>query len=110
MWNTISKILNILLGLWVFYLYVENRRLKGFEIDKDIKLTELEIEKLTKDHQMNFQARLSASYSFDYSELPYKRLIKNGLEDNEYENKIKELKTKLQHLKRLKRYRWIFSK
>jgi len=46
MWNVISIIFNVILFGWTIYLYLENRKLRGFEIDKNIKLKKREIEEL----------------------------------------------------------------
>ena len=87
--DVLSKILNIILGLSAIYLYLENRKLKGFEIGRDIKLKEIEIEELF---------RLSNEFCLDKDvwHMRQNNLIKSNIE--------------LKHLKRLKKYRWIFSK
>jgi len=90
-WDTFSKFLNLLLGLWVFYLYLENRKLKGLEIDKDIKIKEIEIE--------DFK---------NYTRTP--EYIVKEVRGNLYENKLDKLNAELEHLKKIKRYKWIFSK
>lgn len=48
--TTFSYILNIILGLLTIYFYFENRRLKGFEIDKEIKLKEIAVKELERQH------------------------------------------------------------
>lgn len=49
MWNVsfiISIIFNVILFIWTIYFYLENRKLRGFEIDKNIELKNIEIKEL----------------------------------------------------------------
>lgn len=109
MWDILSKILNIILGLLTIYFYLESRKLKGFEIDKNIKLKEIEIEELKrwypkkKEDLDNEMAKRGPTFSS----------IRNKAErdlEQEYKNKLDKLEAKLTYLKKLRRYKWIFSK
>lgn len=86
MWDIFSIILNIILGLSAIYLYLENRKLKGFEIDRDIELKEIEIVELSR----RSNEILDGWYV--------------------YQNSFNKIEAELNYLKRLKKYRWIFSK
>lgn len=109
MWDTFSTILNIILGILTVYFYLENTKLKGFEIDRDIELKKIEIDELvmwyTKrkeelDNEMADRGLTSSS-------------IRNEANDNlikEYKNKCNKLRAELDYFKRLKKYKWIFSK
>jgi predicted ATP-binding protein involved in virulence len=98
MWNIISIILNILLGLGGFYLYLENKKLKRFEIDKNIKLKEIEI----REQQEEYQNRLNDPvWSYNFKWRDYER---------EKTNIIDKLNAELEHLKKLKKYKWLFGK
>jgi hypothetical protein len=90
MWDKFSTILNIILGLSSIYLYLENRRLKGFEIDRDIELKEIELQELNQ--------RGPGTAAFYHEE------------GKNYCISLNKINAELNHLKRLKKYRWIFSK
>jgi hypothetical protein len=112
MWNVISLIsiiFNVILFVWTFYYYLENRKLRGFEIDKNIELKDLEIKELKE------------WYKKEEKELPEKlqsegRLTTGFRKEEEeklklkYENKKTILKAELKYLKKLKKYKWLFSK
>ncbi|MCX6759007.1 MAG: hypothetical protein NT012_00330 [Candidatus Nealsonbacteria bacterium] len=109
MWDTLSKILNVVLGLWGICLYAENRKLKGFKIDKEIKLKELEIEEVKRWYPKRKE-------ELD-NEMAERGLAFSGIREKanadlkkEYENKLSKLETELIYLNKLKRYKWIFSK
>ena len=94
MWDLLPKILSIILGLLTIYLYLENRKLKGFEIDRDIELKEIELRELKQ--------RGPGTAAF-YNE-------KNYLNVENYSNCLDKINAELNHLKSIKKYRWIFSK
>jgi len=103
MWDILSKILNVFLGLWVFYLYLENRKLKRFDIDRDIKLKQHEINMYNEDRRNkicspSFTSVFGAD-GFNFAEY-----------DKEYGDKVSRLTIELEYLKRLKKYRWPFGK
>lgn len=50
MWDTFSKILNVIQAILLFYFYFENRKLKGFETEKKLTIKKAELEKLMDDH------------------------------------------------------------
>ena len=95
MWDILSNILNIGLGLWVFYLYLENRKLKRFAIDKEIELKEQQIEECETD-------RWNKINSFPTTTT----LMTDNFKFAEYEierrNKINKIEIELKHLKRIK--------
>lgn len=109
MWDTFSTVLNIILGILTIYLYFENKKLRGFEIDRDIKLKKIEIDELamwyTKrkeelDNEMAERGLASSS-------------IRNEANANlvkEYKNKRNKLQAELDYFERLKKYKWIFNK
>ncbi len=99
MWNILDKIIIIISALWILYLYIDNRRFKGFDIDKKIKLLEVEIEKCNAERLNESDHPRISLEPFDYN----KRNI-------EYKSKIEKLVIELKYLQRLKKYRWIFSK
>lgn len=107
--STISFILNIVLGLLTIYLYLENRRLKGFEIDKEIKIKEIAIQELERQHKEQ-----KAEHDSEMSEREiFGSGIATGIYNNlkaKQENEKNTLLVELEHLKKLKKYRWIFSK
>lgn len=111
MWDIFSKGLNIFLGLWVIYLYLENRKLKGIEIDKNIKLKEIEIKEL---EQWILKENKKINNELDYL-IPgikpqgIRSQTRIDLEE-EYIYKLAKLKAELIFLNRLKYYKWIFSK
>jgi len=95
----ISIILNIVLGIWSVYLYLENRKLKGFKIERDIKLKELQMTETGLER--------------DKRSLPYVQTLCGGMdifEEKTYEVKIAKLKTEVDYLEKLKNYKWIFGK
>ena len=108
MWNILSKILNVILFIWTIYLYLENRKLRGFEIDKNIELKKIEIKELKQ------------LYTKEKKELPEKlqsmgRLTSGFKEAEEkelklkYENIFDKLNEELSYLKKLKKYKWLFK-
>lgn len=109
MWDTFSAILNIILGFLTIYFYLENIKLKGFEIDRDTKLKKIEIDELSmwytkkKEELDNEMAERGLAFSS----------IRNEAEDDlirEYKNKSNKLQAELSYLESLKKYKWIFSK
>jgi len=85
--------------IFVFLLYLANRIKEGFKIDKEIKLTEIEIESLKNPGKIVGTAEI---YKYDASSF-------KDLEDS-YRHKKKVLDVKLEYLKKLKKYRWFFIK
>ncbi len=109
MWDIISKILNGILGLMTVYLYLENRKLKGLEIDKEIEIKRIEIAELKNEYlkdQENIKADM-ARRGLTFSGIRTK--IENVLRVK-YDNKIDKKKAELTYLEKLKKYKWIFSK
>ena len=81
------------MGISAFYLYLENKKLKRFEIDKDVKLKEVEIEELKRLFNECYGGGI--------------------LDQNDFyirQNNLYKAIIELDHLKRLKKYRWIFNK
>ncbi|MGB3346444.1 MAG: hypothetical protein WBA71_04235 [Candidatus Humimicrobiia bacterium] len=112
MWNVsfiISIIFNVIFFGWTIYFYLENRKLRGFEVGKNIELKEIEIKELEQ------------LYTKEKKGLPEKlqsmgRLTTGFKEEGEkeiklkYENKKTKLNIELSHLKKQKKYKWLFSK
>jgi len=81
MWDILSKILNIILAILTIYFYFENRRLKGFEIEKKLTMKMAELIKLINQHNQN-SAGTMGSYGFtsvsdmvrEESEFDYKKI------------------------------------
>jgi len=121
MWDLILKILDygskiIILPtiLWGGYLYIENRKLRSFEIDKEIALKENEIQKLNIEH----------SIKIGEEKEKHKKKIHENLMSGEivfdpeylvsiyssYKNAKEKIEVELRHLEKIKKYKWIFSK
>lgn len=109
MWDTFSKILNVALGLMAIYLYFENRGLKSFEIDKDIKIIELEIKELERKFPRKKEKLLTGLAARGLTFSGERAKDEDDLE-KDHKNHIDKLKAELEHLQKLKKYRWIFSK
>ncbi|MDD5738978.1 MAG: hypothetical protein PHY72_03605 [Candidatus Pacebacteria bacterium] len=88
MWDIISKITSILLGFSTLYFYLENRKLKSFEFEREAKIK---------------QAELKNSKSQRHSYLTVE-------EDDDLGCKIKKKEAELEYFEKMKNYRWIFSK
>lgn len=108
MWNILSKILNVILFIWTIYLYLENRILKGFEIDKNIELKKIEIKEQKRLYK-NRKEKLAG-------EMERRGLTTSGLKiekerdlELEYKNIFDKLNEELSYLKRLKKYKWLFK-
>jgi len=108
MWNVISTIFNVFLSILTIYLYLENRKLKGFEIDKNIELKKIEIKELK---QLYTKEKKELA-----EELERRGRTTTGFKEEgekeiklKYENKKAKLNTELSHLKKLKKYKWLFS-
>ena len=109
MWNSLSKILNIVLGLLTLYFYIENRKLRRYEIDKDIEVKKIEIRELRRSLRI---AREKMNEDMAQMGLAYSSIReKNDIElQAEYGDKEDKLKSKLSYLEKLRSYRWIFTK
>ncbi len=102
MWNIVSIIFTaisaIVLGLWALYLFLENKKLKVFEIDKNIKIKEIEIREQKEEYSNKLN---SPAWSHNFNWTDYER---------ESINKMEKLEAELEHLKKLKEYKWLFKK
>lgn len=109
MWDILSKILNIVLGLWVLYLYLENRKLRRFEIDKEIRLKKIEITELERWYP---KRKEELDNEMVERGLTFSGIREKANEDLEEEskNKLDKLGAELTYLKKLRQYKWIFSK
>jgi len=106
MWNVISiisKFLNVILFVWT------NRKLKGFEIDKNIKLKEMEIKELKEWYKKEKKELLEKLQSMGRLTSGFKEGGEKEIR-RKYENKKAKLNIELSHLKKLKKYKWFFSK
>ncbi len=108
MWNVISKIFNVILSILTIYLYLENRKLKGFEIDKNIELKKIEFKeqeqlytKERKESAEELQSRGRTTTGFKEEKEKELKL--------KYKNIFDKLNTELIYLKRLKKYKWFFG-
>ncbi|MBA7695133.1 hypothetical protein ES703_103755 [subsurface metagenome] len=108
MWNVISKIFNVILSILTIYLYLENRKLKGFEIDKNIELKKIEFK---EQEQLYTKERKESA-----EELQSRGLTTTGFKEEKekelklkYKNIFDKLNTELIYLKKLKKYKWLFG-
>ena len=109
MWETISKILNVILGLSTIYLYIETRKLKSFEFEKEISLAKIE-----KDDLKAWYEKRKSEIDSDMAK---RNLILSGIRTQqhnalkeEYKRKRGRIDARLQYFEKLKRYKWIFSR
>jgi len=120
MWNVISTIFNVILFVisiifnvilfgWTIYLYLENRKLRGFEIDKNIKLKKREIEEQNRLYQ-NRKKELAGELERKGQTTSGIKIEKERDLELEFKNKFDKLNIELSHLKTLKKYKWLFSK
>lgn len=131
MWDLISKITNVLLGLSTLYFYLESRKLKSFEIDKEIEIKKLEIDRLESSRivmsdwrtegiidemivRKNYQLSNDQDMFSGLSEKELEEKLENAKKqienDKNYMARIQEINAEMKHLERLKKYKWIFSK
>lgn len=91
------------------YLYIENRKFKGFEIDRDIELKETEFEELNNQHEEEAE---NLEKEMERRGIPSSGMAKASLIvlRKKYNVKFKKINAERRYLKRLKKYRWIFSK
>ncbi|GAH65980.1 unnamed protein product [marine sediment metagenome] len=119
MWNVISTIFNVILFVisiifnvilfgWTIYLYLENRKLRGFEIDKNIKLKKREIEEQKRLYQ-NRKIELAGELERKGQTTSGIKIEKERDLELEFKNKFDKLNIELSHLKKLKKYKWLFS-
>lgn len=111
MWNVsfiISIIFNVILFIWTIYFYLENRKLRGFEIDKNIKLKKIEI----KEHEQLYTKEKKESLQ----KLQSRGRITTGFKEEKekelklkYKNIFDKLNEELSYLKKLKKYKWLFK-
>jgi len=112
MWNVsfiISIIFNVILFIWTFYYYLENRKLRGFEIDKNIELKEIEIKELKEWYKKEKKELPEKLQSMGRGTSGFVEEEKEELK-LKYENKKAILNAELKYLKKLKKYKWLFSK
>lgn len=102
----ISLAVNVVLGLMTIYLYFENRKLRGFEIDNKIELKEIERELTTRRH-LEEMKKLWENYSG--GDL-MKIICDQGPLLERQQREIDSVDAEINHLKKLQRYKWIFSK
>ncbi|MFA4817804.1 MAG: hypothetical protein WC608_03755 [Parcubacteria group bacterium] len=107
--GNISTILNIILGLLTVYLYIENKKLKGFEIEKNIKIKSIEIDELMNEYSGRKAILIQDMANRGLTFSSFRTQAENNLKE-EYENKTKKLTAKLVYLEKLKRCKWIFNK
>ena len=104
MCNLISKILNIILDFG-------NRKLKGFELEKEIKIKETEIKELERKYLNEKEAIEQNITRYTNSGRSFRVMSKDYTDCNErFKNELSKLQAELCYLKRLKKYKWIFGK
>ncbi len=91
------------------YLYLENRKLKGFEIDKDLEIKKIELEELKINHKKE-KEKLDGNFSVRELYFSGMRVKAQQDLDDYYERKIKKLESEIKYLEKLKKYKWLFSK
>lgn len=105
----IPIVLTIIFGLSSLYLYLENKKLRGFELEKEIGLKRLEIEELLicyskrKEELVNDLASRGIASSSNVGK------VEEDLK-KEFQNKLNKLNAKIAYLDKLRRYKWIFSR
>jgi hypothetical protein len=102
--DIISYIIAIVSLISTAYFYVENRKLKGFEIDRDIKIKKAEFEELNNQYRQDKKGI-------------EKGMILKGLDSSDivalnekYNSKFEKIWAEQHYLESLKKYRWIFGK
>lgn len=65
MWQTFSTIINIILAVITTYFYLENRKLKGFEVERKLEIKMAELEKLTNDYSVSISSYARSISLFD---------------------------------------------
>ena len=90
MWQTFSTIINIILAVITTYFYLENRKLKGFEVERKLEIKMAELEKLTNDYSASI-----SSYARSIS------LFDPGKEDREYNYKKLCLEAEIKELMKI---------
>jgi hypothetical protein len=108
-WDLILKILNVVQFLLLIYFYIENRRLKGFETEKNLKLKKLELKELNKKYKKD-QSKINnkaAARGVYHSGIRIDNL--SSLKE-QFEIDEGKLTAEIEYLERLKKYKWIFSK
>lgn len=109
MWNILSIIINIILGLLSIYFYFENKKLKGFQIERDIsikkaQIKELELWRKRKKREIDEEmAKRGLTFS-GIRNAADKEFVK------EYENRKVKLDAQLNYLEKLNKHKWLFSK
>ncbi|MEK7482336.1 MAG: hypothetical protein AAB620_00895 [Patescibacteria group bacterium] len=88
MWDLISKITTVVFGLSTLYLYLENRKLKSFEFEKEANIIEAELEAL------------------EWKEICANGPVAKSLASCE----IKKKEAELRYYQKMKNYKWIFGK
>jgi len=102
--DIIRYIIDAGLLMSAIYFYIENRKLRGFEIDRDIKIKKAEIKELNNQYKQekNEVERGIVIGGFDPNDIM-------SMEEKYY-SKFEKIWAEQQYLERLKKYRWIFSK
>lgn len=108
MLNVISVIFNVIFFGWIIYYYLENRKLKGFEIDKNIELKKIEIKEQKRLYQ-NRKIELAGEIERKGWTTSGKKIEKERDLELEYKNIFDKLNEELSHLKKQKKYKWLFS-
>lgn len=107
--QTISTILNIILGLLSMYFYIENNKLRGYEIDKKIKIKEVEKNELNNKFEKD-KIKLDEELNRKGAYFGGGRIKRLGDLKHEYENNLSKIDAELTYLEKLKKYKGIFSK
>jgi len=109
MWDILSKILNVVLGLLTVYFYFESRKLKGFKIDKNLTIKKLELRKVRKEYEIE-NLRLIEDINkkgalFSGGKIKAEQNLKEC-----YDIRINKIEAGISYLEKLKKYKWLFSK
>lgn len=103
MWQTFSTIINIILAAITAYFYLENRKLKGFEVERKLEIKKAELEKLVNDYLASFN--YGSVSIFDLGKDP-------GKEEREYNYKKLCLEAEIKEfIKIINKYhlKWFFQ-
>lgn len=96
MWETISKILNVILGTLTTYFYFENRKLKKFKTEKQLTIKKAELSKLNSDY---WNKIMNGSFCIGSFSDPIKEAREYNYKKICLKAEIKELKKILENYK-----------
>lgn len=97
--GVISVILNFILGFWGLYLYLENKKLKNFESQKNLKHKIIELDELEQWYRREQNNIVGLNRDLKLIHL-----------DIDYQNKKLKLEAEVRYYEQINNYKWLFSK